>query len=330
MSAGPNDVSAQVAACAINACWSQWRALGAVNLALGRRPADSIVDPEALILLTLSVRHLERRLEDRLRWWAEWGSALTSVQRMRTLLALYPDSLREAAGWYASLAVEAGDKRWRALLSALQRRGAGRAEKGAGELRLLEPATLLLRLRAGFGVGAKADTLAFLIGTGSSGTEGARAATAEVVSKGISYSIASVRRAASDMALSRLVDATAERPVRYSVDAEAWARLLRLDDLDRPIAAAGDGDWSIPRWRFWAQMFAFLAACLEFHEWTRGNAVAPVVAASRARDLFERYRRVLTWNGIEQRDPRMFPGERYLEAFAHGVASACSWIEERV
>ncbi|MBI4879759.1 MAG: hypothetical protein HY812_08890 [Planctomycetes bacterium] len=179
-------------------------------------------------------------------------------------------------------------------------------------------------------MGAKADILAFLVGAAGAANEGAAWVAAEVVAKGTSYSVASVRRAAGDMALARLLAASGDRPVRYSVDREAWARLLHLEDILRPIGAGSGADWSIPRWRFWAQMFAFLAACLEFCEWSRGSAAAPVASASRARDLSERFGRVFTWNGIEQPDPRMYPGERFLQAFEFGVSRACAWIEENV
>jgi hypothetical protein len=208
----------------------------------------------------------------------------------------------------------------------------GREGKGPRELQLLEPSTLMLRLRAGFGVGAKADLLAFLIGIASTSSERTTWATAEVIAKAISYSVASTRRAATEMALARLVESSADRPARYSVDAPAWAHVLQLRD---PFRSPTGGDTrttdglDVPPWRFWSQMSAFLAACVDLGEDARLAKAAPVVQSSHLRDLAERFRRPLAWNGIEWLDPKLYPGERYLEAFASTLDRVVTWVDER-
>lgn len=326
------NIARHAASCAVDLCWRQWRSLTAAGIPIGARPVTSILDPEALVLLSLTVRQHERRLDDQLLWWAAAGSSLLGVQRTRTMLADFPERTGKELARFAAMAVEAGDHRWKVLVDGAKHTPSGREGKGPRELQLLEPSTLMLRLRAGFGVGAKADLLAFLIGIASSESERTAWATAEVIAKAISYSVASTRRAATEMALARLVESSADRPAQYSVDAPAWAHVLQLRDPFQPPTGADNRTtpaFDIPPWRFWTQMSAFLAACVELGEDAHMARAAPVVQSSHLRDLAERFRRPLAWNGIEWLDPKLYPGERYLEAFASTLDRVVAWVVER-
>jgi hypothetical protein len=326
-----DDIASRAVSCATEVCWRQWRSLAAAGLPIGERPVAAIIDPEALVLLSLAVRQSERRLDDQLLWWAAAGTSLMSVQRMRTLLADFPERLREEVAWFAAMAVDAGDHRWKVFVDRRKRTPSGRPGKGPRELQLIEPPTLMFRLRAGFGVGAKADLLTFLIGAASTLNEHTAWATAEVIAKAVSYSVASTRRAATEMVLARLVAASTDRPTQYSIDAPAWSHLLQLQDpLEGPRSKrAANISPHVPPWRFWAQMFSFLAACVELGSDARLAKAAPVVQASQLRDLAERFRRPLAWNGIEWIDPRMFPGERYLNAFERTLDGVITWVGEK-
>lgn len=332
MSAHNDEIASRARACAADVCWRQWRAVAAAGVPIGESPVGAIIDPEALVLLSLAVRHHERRLDDQLHWWAIAGSSLMSVQRVRTMLVDYSDRLRQELAWFASMAVDAGDVRWRVFVDRQGATSGGRPGKGPRDLQLLEPATMMFRLRAGFGVGAKADLLSFLIGVANTRNEHRAWATAEVAAKAISYSVASTRRAAWEMSLARLVGVSADRPTSYSVDAAAWWNLLQPDPVPasgrhQPVGS-GDGP-DLPPWRFWAQMFAFLAAAVALGEDVRLAKAASVVQASHLRDLVERFQRPLGWNGIECVDPRLFPGERYLEAFRQILDRVVAWVAEK-
>lgn len=332
MSVLKDDIASRAAACAAEACWRQWRSLAATGAPIGEPVVGGVLDPEALVLLSLAVRRHERRLDDQLLWWATSGSSLMSIQRVRTLLGDYPARLAEDLAWFAAMAVAAGDSRWRVFVDRAGSAQDGRPGKGPRELQLLQPSTLMLRLRSGFGVGAKADLLTFLIGATSALGESAVPATVELLAKAISYSVASTRRAATEMVLARLVEVSADRPAAYSVDAAAWAQVLKLGSAAYPTRLPGVGvreDVEVPPWRFWAQMFAFLAACAELGEDARLIAAPPVVAASRLRDLAECFRRPLGWNRIEWVDPRMFPGERYVEGFLQLFDRIVAWVAEK-
>lgn len=320
------DLADRAAHCAVELCWRQWADLSAASATAFEDPAVSIVDPEALLLASLQLRLRERRLEDRLLWWAETGSALTSVQRSRTLAKALPQSARAGLASFAAAAVRSGDPRWKVFVDGVPEALAVRPGKGPRELLLTQPAALMVRLRAAFGVGIKADLLTYLIGVG-----GALHADNSVaaVARSLGYSVASTRRAANDMALARLLEVGVDRPVRYSVDHRAWQMLLRTPG--RYPAGVAETGWqgeAQPRWRFWAQMYGFLLGVVGMVDDPRLLAAAPVVHASRLRDVAEASPRCLYWNGIEWIDPKQFPGERYLAAFEMQLAAVVQWVQD--
>lgn len=145
------------------------------------------------------------------------------------------------------------------------------------------PATLALRLRLGFGVGAKADVLTFLIGTPDDG------ATVREIAAATGYTVAAVRRAAEDMATARLLHVTAEQPVEFRADARAWGKVLGV---------AGES----PPWRNWQARFAFVAAFLTWEVEARAKPVTAYVLGVKGRELLERHKhafdrdRVVVWS----------------------------------
>jgi peptidylprolyl isomerase len=70
---------------AVSIAWAHWGSLAPGAITSGEERTRSIVDPEALVLLSLAVREHEARLTDLLAGWARSGSALLSVQRLKTL-----------------------------------------------------------------------------------------------------------------------------------------------------------------------------------------------------------------------------------------------------
>lgn len=301
-------------ASAVAACWAQWVALGSPASASRDRAAASIVDPEALVVMSLQLHERERRLGDLVAWWARVGSRLTSVQRFQTVAERFPaDGAHRALGLFASHAAEAGDRRWARHVDPSTALPPTR-EKGPDEPSLLESSTLWLRLRAGFGVGAKADTLAFLLGT-----RGAWAST-RLISFATGYSSVTTRGAAREMALARFVLETGERPVEYSARPDAWAPLLALPD-------ARDA----PPWRFWSEVFAFLAGAMAWSESARSSdAPGQHVLASRARDLMEKHRRAFELARIPVPQPDSHRGLEAVDGLLETTRAVAEWVEESV
>lgn len=301
---------------ALVACWEQWRSLGALAGAYGPQEATAIVDPEALVLLSLFIRDRERRLDDFLGWWAAVGSPLLSVQRLQNLAQRLPESVQERTGAFARLAVEAGDRRWRRHqgssngLNLVPRKG-----KGVDHLSLYEAPTLMLRLRAGFGVGAKADLLTYLLGL-----HGARITTREAT-EALGYTDVALRRAAQEMILARFIEEIPGRPAHYAADPAAWKPLLQSETR---------GDARQPQWRHWAGIFAFLTGVLAWTDQGKEAEWSPYVWASRARDLGERHRHALDAIRLRLPEADRHRGPAYLSAFVDTVEELAEWVKIHV
>ena len=305
------------------AVWRQWASLGASALHGQKDNARAIVDPEALVLMSLYLEPTERRLRDFTRWWAEVGSELLSVQRTKTLLKRFPSEAEERLGMFARWAVESGDKRWRRYVpdgskAGTSRGSADRGGKGADRPRLHVPPALMLRLRAGFGVSAKADVLTFLLGINE------REVSTRETADATAYSRATVGGALGDMARAGFIRETGNRSARYFAPTRPWARLLGFGD--RPGAGDGTASDEAPAWRYWSGLFAFLA---ETDRWAQDtDDSSDYVLSSRARDVFERHKPAFERNRIDVPRPKEYRGADYLEGFEETVSTLFEWISD--
>lgn len=293
-------------AAALDTGWRQWAALGAPVSAAN--PATSVIDAEALLLLSCALRERERRLDDVLAWWAGAGASLLSVQRVRTMADHYPPPARAGLGAFARTAFYAGDGRWKPLAemsfgSELLSRG-----KRGREPRLATFPALMPRLRAAFSVGVKADVLAVLIGMGGAD------ATVRALVRTTGYTAAAVRRATQEMVAARVARGTSGRPTAYYVDPAVWSPFLGYG----PDANTG--------WRHFAELFACLATVVEWGD--EGND--GYLAASTARDIFDAHRPAFEANRIPFVEPDDAPGARYLDAFGQTVRALASWLAATV
>jgi hypothetical protein len=290
-------------AAAVDAAWRQWACLGAP--VSGGTAAVSVIDPEALLLLSCALRDRERRLDDVLAWWASAGASLLSVQRVRTMARQYPAPARAGLAAFARAAAAAGDGRWKMLAGGSPDHALISRGKRARDPSLAAYPALMLRLRAAFGVGVKADTVAVLIAM-----RGADATVRDLV-RATGYTAAAVRRAVQDMEAARVVRSTAVRPATYRVDLGVWSAFL------------GIGASETSRWRYFADLFAFLAAVVE---WGEAEGDDGYVAASAARDVFEAHRLAFDQNRIPFPEPDDAPGVWYLDAFAVTVRGVADWL----
>jgi hypothetical protein len=297
----PADLAQLALDAATTSAWRQWSTLGAAGgtTTVGADTTATIVDPEALVLASLALAPHERRLADFLLWWAHIGAPLLSVQRTRSLLSFMPGETEQALAAFAASAVDAGDRRWKRLAGpdGLE----ARLGKGAERPDLTHPAALLLRLRAGLGVSAKADLLAVLLGTD-------RPATVRALAEATGYSTVAVRVALGEMAgLARFAEATEDYPTSYRIaDNPAWSALLTPDQ-------------PLPRWGYWAAAFPALLAVDDWGRRAKADGWSPYVASSKARDLVERH--ALAFRHLAPDAPRLdaYRGEAALAPFAEAV-----------
>jgi hypothetical protein len=195
---------------------------------------------------------------------------------LKNLAAAYPDMVQHRLGALAKVASREGkDIRWRSLAD--EGRSGSRvfssartAKSRAIRVRLDDQTTLMFRLRLGFGVGAKADVLGFLL-TSPGGT------TVRAISDALGYTVAAVRRVADDMAAARLLQTSRGQPIVYRADPKAWERALALPA-------------DLPTWRSWHQRFVFVAHFLAWSETVRKKELTPYVLGVKGRELLETHR----------------------------------------
>jgi len=139
--------------------WSQWHELG-IAAVVPRRHQNDVIDPEALIAFTATHSDLDPRLRDEsIDWVIRYGS-FVSKARLKNVLAdwgsLDSSEFREYAATVnakAGLGWPAG----RARAFAFRSRARSYLED------LARPALLALRIRAVFGIGARAELMRVLV-----------------------------------------------------------------------------------------------------------------------------------------------------------------------
>ena len=272
------------------------------------------------MLLSIATRDHDPRLLERVAWWAATASRLMSVQRLRSLAGRFPSPQgAHGLGLFARLALKAGDRRWMAHATPERSVDAsGRPEPSSPVF--IESSTLWLRLRAGLGVGAKADTLAFLMGL-----KGGRARV-RAISLATGYTTTAIRAAARDMALARLIRSTPSHPTEYFAPERPWGELLELS----PLAGAHPNRPEMPPWRFWAEVFALLAHVSAGFERAMARRAGERVIASWGSSVIEQHRAAFDLNAI--RIPVSSAADRKdaeeLAAFPEAIRIMAVWLEE--
>ena len=265
--------------------WDQWRTLGASVTAV--RAEKTLVDPEALVLISLALAAHEPRLTEVVESWVSQNAALLSVQRLRNLRRAYPPAVAEAV---AALVQRTRDvvrhPRWKSLgdaaptlpdlsLASAGDRGASRPRSArvrevapaarAIETPVMRSANLMLRLRLGFGVGTKADVLALTLAHRT-------ALSARVLADLSGYTTVGIRAAMEDLARAGFVHATGRRPYAV-VAADGWESLLQLAPR--------------PTYRHWQGLFALAARVTATIDEGHGKGLADYALAVQVREQIE-------------------------------------------
>lgn len=145
---------------AVETSWAQWTAL-THTASSGTREVTSVVDAEALVLISLLFQDDERRLRDLLASMSATHSRFLSVHRAQSLATTFPEPAGARLAEFASWATHPSWLRLSKL--GVHTNAAAPRNKPLGELRLLNPPAIQLRLRAAFGVGLKSDLLTYLL-----------------------------------------------------------------------------------------------------------------------------------------------------------------------
>lgn len=143
----------------LDALWSQWHELGVAST-VARRHSDDVIDPEALVAFTATHGDLDPRLRDESIDWVLRYGTYVSKARLKNVLAEWDLSDDRQFRDYAATVNAHSQLAWPAgSAKALPFRSRSRALLDD----LSRDALLALRIRAVFGVGARAELLrAFL------------------------------------------------------------------------------------------------------------------------------------------------------------------------
>ena len=243
----------------------------------------------------------------------------TTEARMKVLAEEFPVDVRAGLGRFARSAVEAKDGRWRRHAAEAPLEARSRLTKEPESPDLTAPPALMLRLRAGFGVTAKSDVLAVLLGLDE------RRTPIQALPTATGYAGVTLREATHDLALARFIRVGAEPPLSYYAPRAPWTALLR-----REGGANAAGGEALPAWRFWSQVFAFLAHVDDFARSKGGREGSVYVQGSLARDHIEVHRRAFTLNRIELPEVEVYREETYLSSFHEAVQRLVAWMAEQV
>jgi hypothetical protein len=279
----------------LNRAWIQWIALGVD--ATGERD-DAVVDPEALIALTAELADADARLRDvSTDWCVAYGRYVNGSRLKQVARELATPA--EAIGEYVATVAAAGGPTWPMATeprSNYATRGKARLESATALPRLR------IRLRAAFGVNARADVLAALLAAPNTGLSVADLARRTRFTK------PNVAFAVDALALAGLLEARA-------VGNERRVALIRtgkiLPGLTAPVAQPD-----------WATRFGIALEVLRF---TSRDEMSPSVRAVEARRGIESLKDRITSEGVPQPNLDVL-GEEFGTAFDRWVVQLVDWL----
>ncbi len=246
----------------LDLAWSHWAALGVAGSV---RATEVPVDLEALLLLTADLAAEDPRLRDEALDWCSRFHGFASKPRLKQLLRRAPPSAQAAFGPFAAALERYAGTPWPGSSEA-----ASVPASVSGKSRLpalTRPALLSFRLRALFGVGARADIIGAVLSRRSEDF-----GAADLVFVG--YSKRNLAEALDMLAAAGLFRTTrAGNRVRFS-----WQRREQLADLLAPLPEV------IPVWSSMLRVMSGFLDLLTRTE-TKSDRLVAVEAARCLRQL---------------------------------------------
>lgn len=291
--------------------WHQWTLLG-IPGHQGTGDEDRIIDPESLLLLTSGVARFDPRLLDEVTNWLRRYGRLVNIQRLKGISGQYAfGNPRVLAALAATVLQNSRLAKWHAIEALAEPRTGdeplfrntdgspmpvfGKPDpfyKKFGYFRspqkfrddtsppqVKSPALLLVKLRALFGVNARAEIIAALLTTPSAHPSALARLTA--------YLPRSVQDTLNEMALSGHVLSARSKGSRekfFSLRPEDWDFLLA-----RP-------DTRFPTWTNWPIHFSLLHDVLQ--ALMEGKQTSRMAMALRFREIFDRHYPALVEAGL--------------------------------
>ncbi|MBA2447568.1 MAG: hypothetical protein H0V51_06030 [Chloroflexi bacterium] len=264
--------SDQVEERTLELAWSLWVEVGVSGWT--RRHAASAIDPEPLILFTAALRDLDPRLRDESTDWCIRYGRYVSAARLRNLLRSEPPKVQSAFGEYAATVNAHAGVRWPGATQPRPYRPTGRSRIED----FTRPALIVLRLRALFGVGARAELIrSFLAHPDAAPSAADLAGEVSYTKRNVADELESLRMAG----LLRVTPARNQLRYRLARPRELWA-------------FGGRRPSRFPRW---SATFRLLCAMLDLAR--RADALDPAVRAVEARRALRHLSAELEQAGFE-------------------------------
>lgn len=207
--------------------WSLWAELGVSSWT--RRHQQWAIDPEPLIIFTAYISDADHRLRDEALDWCIRYRSYLSATRLRSLLKAAPPNQHAAFEAFAATVNAHSDHRWPSSAQAAHYKPTGRSSLSS----FVAPALVALRLRALFGVAARADILRVIV------ADPDRAFTASDLIPDVNYTKRNIDNTLDSLAVAGLLEI---RPVRNQ-------HRYRLAEPRRLLAFIGERPRLYPRWR---------------------------------------------------------------------------------
>ncbi|MBI4259219.1 MAG: hypothetical protein HY658_01515 [Actinobacteria bacterium] len=236
---------------ALDLAWSLWAELGVSGWQ--RRHTSHAVDPEPLILFTSYLGDADPRLRDESTDWCITYRRYVSAARLKNLLAQEGPDVREVFGEFAATVNSHSGLRWPAATEPRRFKRTGRSEVPD----FGRPSLIALRLRALFGVGARAEIVRAFVADPSEMLSAADlAGEAGYTKRNVAEALDALRMAG----LLEVIPVRNQLQYRLARPAELrmlvgelpssfprWRSIFRI--LERLLETAGRGDKSSPRVR---------------------------------------------------------------------------------
>ncbi len=317
----------------LNLLWHQWSALGVAGQ-VSAKPRW-IIDPEALLLLTCTVGRHDARLFDEMLDWLSPNGWLINVMRLKRILRTETFAGEKALAAIAALfAKGTAAPKWRQLAAFANppteaqeffigedgkplpvlgepephffrygwKRGPLRLRGYTQDFRPTDTATLVLQLRALFGISARCEIVLYLLTHAE--------AHPSQIARDTYYFDRAVQGTLVDMSRSGVIQVrAASRAKHYWLKQDQWSVLLNRSEQ------------VTPKWITWPPLFSALEKI-----WLRLNDpqlhnLKPLLQSSELRRLMAEVRPSLERAGVDQSlsDDRQHLGESYLPVFISDV-----------
>jgi hypothetical protein len=324
----------------LDIAWGQWSAMGVYSVVPPER--RYLIDPEALMCVTMFLGRLEPRLFDECMDWLASNDRWVGMDRLKAIVEDYPEGCRQALGAALDYLNRSKTKhKYSSVIGRWQNHQGGEPEPlfrtaGSGsnlakhkldpvfkEWGLLRnppvlrgmssppspdnPANLVIKLRSMFGVSARAEVVAFLLLKG----------------EGNSYQISRLAYLAqrnvytilNDLAYSGLADKVeVGKESIFSLDQSKWYELLDLKDKVKYLP--------------WAGLLKAPISLLEDMRLEEEAYQDLYLASSRFRDLLPETAKAFRATGLKARkpDPSRYHGETFSPIFIEYVMGALDEI----